>query len=130
MSAPHPGGATPEQLTERFVQEAKLCAGIRHRNVIDIVDFGAGIRSIGEDVGELQLVIFGNPRIGAQALAADPMAALDLPGKVLVFDTGNGTAMAYEVPAEMLAEWNIPSDAPVLQVMADTLDRITSQAAE
>lgn len=98
--------------------------------VFGIVDFGGGVRSIGEDLGDLQLVIFGNPRIGAQALSLDPMAALDLPGKVLVYDTGSGTAMAYEVPAEILAEWNIPSDAPVLQVMADTLDQITSAAAE
>jgi len=74
-------------------------------------------------------VIFGDPRIGAQALSADPMAALDLPAKVLVYDTRSGTAMAYEVPADMLAEWNVPSDAPVLQVMADTLDKITTAAA-
>ena len=74
-------------------------------------------------------MIFGDPRIGAQALSADPMAALDLPAKVLVYDTRSGTAMAYEVPADMLAEWNVPSDAPVLQVMADTLDKITTAAA-
>ena len=82
------------------------------------------------DFCELQLVIFGDPQIGALALSADKMAALSLPGKVLVYDSGNGTEMAYEVPAEMLGKWDIPSDAPVLQVMADTLDRITSAAAE
>lgn len=38
--------------------------------------------------------------------------------------------MAYEVPADMLSEWSIPSDAPVLQVMADTLDKITTAAAK
>ncbi|GLQ53982.1 DUF302 domain-containing protein [Devosia nitrariae] len=98
--------------------------------VFGIVDFGGGVKSIGEDVGDIQLVIFGDPRIGAQALSADRMAALDLPGKILVYDTDNGTAMAYEVPAEILAEWDIPADAPVLQVMASTLDKITSAAAE
>jgi uncharacterized protein (DUF302 family) len=75
-------------------------------------------------------VIFGDPRIGAQALSADPMAALDLPAKALVYDTGSGIAMAYEVPADMLSEWSIPSDAPILQVMADILDRITTDAAK
>lgn len=57
------------------------------------------------------------------------MAALDLPGKVLVYSTSEGSAMAYEVPAEMLAEWNIPADAPVLQAMARTLKTITTAAA-
>lgn len=98
--------------------------------VFGIVDFGGGVRSIGEDVGDIQLVIFGNPRLAVPALSADRMAALSLPGKVLVYDNGNGTEMAYEVPAEMLAKWDIPFDAPVLQVMADTLDRVTSAAAE
>lgn len=98
--------------------------------VFTVVDFGGGVKSIGEDIGEIQLVIFGDPRIGAQALSADPMAALSLPGKVLVHDSANGTEMAYEVPDEMLSEWDIPADAPVLEAMADTLDKVTSAAAE
>lgn len=116
-------GSVPETV-ERLKASVEE-AGAR---VFGIVDFGGGIRSIGEDIGDLQLVVFGDPRIGARALSGDPMAALDLPAKVLVYGTGNGTAMAYEVPAEMLAEWNMPPD--LLQVMADTLDKITSAAAE
>ena len=33
-------GTHANQMSARFVQEAKLCAGLRHRNVVDIVDFG------------------------------------------------------------------------------------------
>lgn len=116
-------GSVPE--TVQRLEASVEAAGAR---VFGIVDFGGGARSIGEDIGDVQLVVFGDPRIGVAALSADKMAALDLPAKVLVYDTGNGTAMAYEVPAEVLAEWDI--DAPLLQVMADTLDRITSAAAE
>ncbi len=118
-------GSVPE--TVERLKASVEDAGAR---VFSVVDFGGGVKSIGKDIGDLQLVIFGDPRIGAQALSADPMAALDLPAKVLVYDTGSGTAMAYEVPADMLAEWSIPSDAPVLQVMADTLDKITTAAAK
>ena len=94
------------------------------------MDFGGGIKSIGKDIGGVQLVIFGDPRIGFRALTADPMAALVLPAKVLVYDTANGAEMAYEVPADMLAETNIPADAPVVAVMAKTLDKITKAASE
>jgi uncharacterized protein (DUF302 family) len=118
-------GSVPE--TVERLKASVEDAGAR---VFSVVDFGGGVKSIGKDIGDLQLVIFGDPRIGAQALSVDPMAALDLPAKVLVYDTGSGTAMAYEVPADMLAEWSIPSDAPVLQVMADTLDKITTAAAK
>ena len=112
------------------VERLKASVEATGARVFAVVDFGGGVKSIGQDIGELQLVIFGNPRIGAAALSADRMAALELPGKVLVYDTGNGTAMAYQIPHDMLAEWNIPSDAPVLQVMADTLNSITAAAAE
>ncbi len=95
-----------------------------------VVDFGGGVRSIGQNVGKLQLVIFGDPRIGAAALSADRMAALDLPAKVTVYETEGGTAMACEVPADMLPGSDIPADTPVLQVMADTPDKITEAAAD
>ena len=73
--------------------------------------------------------VFGNPKIGVAALSQDPMAALDLPAKILVYGSESGTKMAYEVPSEMLAEWNIPADAPILQAMAKTLDRVATSAA-
>lgn len=112
------------------VERLRASVEVAGAQVFTVVDFGGGVRSLGEDIGDLQLVIFGDPRIGVQALSADPMAALDLPAKVLVHETPEGTAMAYKVPADMLAEWNIPADAPVLQVMADTLESITAAAAE
>jgi hypothetical protein len=64
------------ETVERLKASVEAAGG----RVFAVVDFGGGIRSIGEDVGEVQLLIFGDPRIGARALSADRMAALDLPG--------------------------------------------------
>jgi uncharacterized protein (DUF302 family) len=118
-------GSVPET-----VERLKMSIQDAGARVFTVVDFGGGARSIGEDIGDLQLVIFGNPRLGAAALSADPMAALSLPAKVLVYNTGNGAAMAYEAPADMLAQWSIPQDSPVLMLMSDTLDNITATASK
>ena len=32
------------------------------------IDHGAGAQSIGADVGEMQLLIFGNPKVGTPAI--------------------------------------------------------------
>ena len=96
--------------------------------VFHVVDFGDGARSVGTDIGDIQLVIFGDPRIGAEALSADPMSALDLPAKILVYETPDGTFMAYEQPSEMLAGWNIPTDSQLLRDMSSVLAIVTDAA--
>jgi uncharacterized protein (DUF302 family) len=96
--------------------------------VFHVVDFGGGARSVGTDIGDIQLVIFGAPRFGAAALSADPMSALDLPAKILVYERPDGTFMAYEPPAEMLADWNIPADSPLLGEMSSVLATVTDPA--
>ena len=74
-----------------------------------VIDFGCGARSVGTDIGDIQLVILGHPRIGAASLSADPMAALDLPAKIPVYDTPDGTFMADEQPCGVrLAETEVP----------------------
>ena len=121
-----PSAGSVTETVERLKSSIESAGG----RVFGVFDFGAGIRSIGEDAGEVQMVIFADPRIGAQALSADRMAALDLPGKILVFDTPEGSAMAYKRPAEMLAEWDVPADAPVLEAMSRTLGAVTADATK
>ena len=120
-----PADGTVQETVERL-QETVTAAGAR---VFTVINFGAGSKSVGQDIGDIQLVVFGNPRIGAAALSEDPMAALDLPAKILVYATEKGTQMAYETPSEMLAGRNIPASAPVLQAMLDTLDHVATSAA-
>lgn len=119
-----PSAGTVPETVQRLKASVEGAGG----QVFGVVNFGGIVKSTGEDVGEIQLVIFGNPKIGAQALSADPMGALRLPGKILVYDSRGGTEMAYEIPADMLAEWTMPPE--LLQVMADTLGQITTAAAE
>ena len=95
------------------------------------VDHGAGAQSIGADVGEMQLLIFGNPKVGTPAIEDDPVAGLFLPLKVLVYEDAMGaTKIVYEEPAAMLGKLGgVSEDAAYLQTIAGALAKFTDMVA-
>ena len=64
----------------------------------------------GLDLRETILVIFGSPAAGTPVMAASPLAALDLPLKVLVWDDGGQTKLTYTAPATLAARYGIPNE--------------------
>ncbi|TCP43277.1 DUF302 domain-containing protein [Rhodovulum marinum] len=94
------------------------------------IDHGAGAASVGMEMPDSQLVIFGNPRLGTPAMQDDPLAGLFLPLKVLVYADARGqTWIAYEEPGETLDDLGIPDDAPYLAKMRGALQNLTMAAA-
>lgn len=95
------------------------------------VDHGAGATSVGEDVGDMQVLIFGNPQVGTPAIKDDPVAGLYLPLKVLVYEDAMGdTKIVYEDPAEMLGNLGgLAGDAEYIKTMTGALARFTDMAA-
>jgi uncharacterized protein (DUF302 family) len=55
-------------------------------------------------------VIFGNPAGGTPVMDAVPLAALDLPLKVLIWDDGGQTKVSYFTPAALAARYELPPD--------------------
>ena len=94
------------------------------------VDHGAGAVKVGVEMGDSQLLIFGNPKMGAPAMKLDPLAGLFLPLKVLVYADADGQVwLAYEEPAETLEDLAIPKDAEFLKKMTGALSKLTGKAA-
>lgn len=56
--------------------------------VVAVVDHAANARSIGETLPETRLVIFGSPKLGTPLIEQNPLVALDLPQKMLVWRDG------------------------------------------
>jgi len=94
------------------------------------VDHAAGAASVEMELGPTQVLIFGNPKIGTQAMQDDPRAGLFLPMKVLVYEDGDGrTWLAYQDPAEMLDDLAIADDAEYIGMMTGALGKLTAKAA-
>jgi uncharacterized protein (DUF302 family) len=58
------------------------------------------------------LVVFGNPAAGTSVMASAPLAALDLPLKVLVWaDPDRSTHVSYTDPATVAARYGLSREA-------------------
>jgi uncharacterized protein (DUF302 family) len=75
-----------------------------------VIDQSAEARQAGLELRDTTLVIFGNPAAGTPVMAASPMAALDLPLKVLTWDDAGQTKVSYYAPAEIAARHGLSAD--------------------
>lgn len=75
-----------------------------------VIDQAAEARGAGLQLRDTALVIFGSPAAGTPVMAAAPLAALDLPLKVLVWADGGQTRVSYYSPAALAARHHLSAD--------------------
>ncbi len=95
--SPRPVAGTVARLTSMLAAR-----GIR---VFAVIDQRAAAADVGLELRETVLVIFGNPAAGTPVMAAAPLAALDLPLKVVIWDDEGQTRVSYYSPAA-IAAWH------------------------
>jgi uncharacterized protein (DUF302 family) len=78
--------------------------------LFDTIDQRAAAREVGLDLRETVLVIFGSPVAGTPVMIAAPLAALDLPLKVLIWDDEGQTKVTYYAPATLAAQHHLDPD--------------------
>lgn len=72
------------------------------------------------------LIVFGNPKAGTPLMEAFPSFALDLPLKMLVWEEGGGTKVAYPEIAALAKSHGIPDDDPRVAGMARALEALSN----
>jgi uncharacterized protein (DUF302 family) len=75
-----------------------------------VIDQAAEARQAGLTLRETILVIFGSPQAGTPVMAASPLAALDLPLKVLIWADEGQTKVSYYAPAALAASHHLTAD--------------------
>ena len=67
--------------------------------VFTVFDHSGAARSAGLDLPDTKVIVFGSPAAGTPVMLAAPLAALDLPLKVLVWADADGvTRVSYTDP--------------------------------
>ena len=78
--------------------------------IFAVIDQSAEASQAGMQLRETTLVMFGNPAAGTPVMAAAPLAALDLPLKVLVWADDGQTNVTYYGPDALAARYNLGAD--------------------
>jgi uncharacterized protein (DUF302 family) len=76
--------------------------------VFRVIDHSGTAEKVGVQMPDSKLVMFGKPTVGAAVMVAAPLAGLDLPLKVLVWEDGNkAVAVSYNSPAFLAERYRV-----------------------
>ncbi len=113
---------SPWSMAETVARLSAVVAA-RGMEVLAIIDHGAKAREVGLDLRDTKLVIFGSPSAAAAVIKAAPLAALDLPLRVVVWEDGHQTLVSYPAPEAVARRHGLDPD------LADTLRSVDTVTA-
>ena len=98
--------------------------------VFNRIGHSEGARSVGIELRDTVLLIFGNPKVGSPLMKCQQVAALDLPQKALIWkDAGNAVYISYNDPKYIQSRHNVTGCEEVLQKIEKALSTFTGAAA-
>jgi uncharacterized protein (DUF302 family) len=92
-----------------------------------VIDHSGEAQHAGLELRETKVVIFGAPKAGTPVMQAVPVAALDLPLKVLVWDDEGQTKLTYTAPAALAARYGLSDE---LAARLAAVDPVTDAVIE
>ncbi len=75
-----------------------------------VIDHSGEAKASGLELRDTKVLIFGSPQAGTPVMQAAPLAALDLPLKVLVWADGNQSKLSYTAPAALAARYELSDE--------------------
>ena len=97
--SPWPVGETVDRLRDAI--------DARGLKLFTIVDHSGEAAAAGLELRNTKVVVFGSPAAGTPVMQAAPLAALDLPLKVLVWDDAGQTKLSFTSPEALAARYDV-----------------------
>jgi ribose 5-phosphate isomerase A len=125
ITPPAPTGQIVTKLSPRSVADtvARLQGIVASKGLklFAEIDHSGEARAIGLELRETKVLIFGSPQAGTPVMQAVPLAALDLPLKVLVWADGDQTKVSYTAPAALAARYGLSDELAARLAAIDAL---------
>ena len=104
---------------------ARLSAVVAARGmkVFAVIDHSGEAANVGLDLRDTKLFIIGSPSATTPVIAASPLAALDLPLRVVVWEDGYQTKVSYPAPEAVARRYGLDDD---LAAVCTSIDAVIS----
>ena len=110
---------------EETVDRLSAIVAARGLTLFAVIDHSGEARAAGLELRDTKLVVFGSPAAGTPVMEAAPLAALDLPLRILVWADGHQTKLTYTTPAALAARYGLGDE---LAARLAGIDAITDAA--
>jgi uncharacterized protein (DUF302 family) len=100
---------SPRSVAETVARLTEILS-TRGIKLFAVIDQRAEAHQVGLELRETTLVIFGSPIQGTPVMVAAPLAALDLPLKVVVWADDAQTKVSYLAPRALAARYQLSAD--------------------
>jgi uncharacterized protein (DUF302 family) len=95
--------------------------------VFAVIDHSGEAERVGLQLRDTKLVVFGSPQAGTPVMTAAPLAALDLPLKILVWDEDGQTRVSYTAPNTLATRYDLSDElAAALAVVGPLTDALVT----
>ncbi len=93
------------------------------------IDHAAGAEKVGKKLRPTELVIFGNPKIGAPLMQCAQSIGMDLPQKALISEDESGQVwLTYNDPAYLAKRHNVKGCDAVFNKVTNALAKFAGKA--
>jgi len=114
--------------TANKLEKVLLSKGMK---IFQRVKHSEGAKTVGININPTELIIFGNPKVGAPLMKCAPTVAIDLPQKAVIWqDASNKVWISYNDPAYLKQRHNIQGCDEVLAKVSGALSKLTGAAAK
>ena len=100
---------SPWSVAETVTRLSDLVAA-KGLKLFAVIDHSGEAKANGLELRDTKVLIFGSPQAGTPVMQAAPLAALDLPLKVLVWADGNQSKLSYTAPAALAARYDLSDE--------------------
>jgi uncharacterized protein (DUF302 family) len=117
---------SPWSMAETVARLSAVVAA-RGMKVFAVIDHSDEAERVGLALTDTKLFIVGSPSVSTPVIAAAPLAALDLPLRVVVWEDGHQTKVSYPSPTEVARRYGL--DGHLAAAFA-SIDTVTSAVVD